>query len=102
MPTTTANLPRTDVALKTKPIHEVRLGTIKAAVWRKETEVGVRYNVTFSRLYKDNDQWKSTESFGRDDLLVLGKVADQTHSWICAQGQEEVATARSGGPKAKA
>ena len=102
MPTATANLPRTDVALKTKPIHEVRLGTIKAAVWRKETEVGVRYNVTFSRLYKDNDQWKSTESFGRDDLLVLGKVADQTHSWICAQSQEEVATAKAPSLKARA
>ncbi len=57
--------------------------------------MGVRYNVTFSRLYKDNDQWKSTESFGRDDLLVLGKVADQTHSWICMQGQEEIAMAKA-------
>ena len=73
---------------KTKPVHEVRLGCIKAAVWRNETEAGVRYNVTFSRLYKDNDQWKSTESFGRDDLLLLAKVADQTHSWICNQNQE--------------
>lgn len=99
---TTANLPRPDVALKTKPIHEVRLGSIKAAVWRRETDVGVRYNVTFERLYKDNDQWKSTESFGRDDLLVLGKVADQTHTWICAQGQEEIAAAKAPTPKAKA
>jgi len=74
--------------LKTKPIHEVRLGQIKAAVWRNETEAGVRFNATFSRLYKDGDQWKSTESCGRDDLLLLGKVADQTHSWICSQAQE--------------
>ena len=74
---------------KPKPIHEVRLGSIKAAVWRNETEAGVRYNATFSRLYKDGDQWKSTESFGRDDLLTLAKVADNTHSWICTQNQEE-------------
>ena len=74
---------------KTKPIHEVRLGYIKAAVWKNETEAGVRYNVTFSRLYKDGDQWGSTESFGRDDLLLLAKVADQAHSWIHAQNQEE-------------
>ena len=73
---------------KTKPIHEVRLGAIKAAVWRNETEAGVRYNVTFSRLYKDGDQWQSTDSFGRDDLLTLAKVADQAHSWIFTQGQE--------------
>ncbi|MCX6917639.1 MAG: hypothetical protein NT167_32160 [Verrucomicrobia bacterium] len=74
---------------KTKPIHEVRLGSIKAAVWKNETEAGVRYNVTFSRLYKDGEQWGSTESFGRDDLLLLAKVADQAHSWIHAQNQEE-------------
>jgi len=79
-----------DVPMKTnaRPIHEVRLGSIKAAVWRNETEVGVRYNATFSRLYKDGDQWKSTESFGRDDLLLLAKVADNTHSWICSQNQD--------------
>ena len=67
---------------KTKPIHEVRLGHIKAAVWKNETEAGVRYNVTFSRLYRDGEQWQSTDSFGRDDLLLLGKVADLAHSWI--------------------
>jgi hypothetical protein len=80
---------------KAKPIHEVRLGYIKAAVWRNETEAGVRYNVTFSRLYKDGDNWQSTESFGRDDLLLLAKVADQTHSWIFAQGQEQDGSARA-------
>ena len=73
---------------KTKPVHEVRIGYIKAAVWRNETEAGVRYNATFTRLYKADNQWKSTESFGRDDLLLLGKVADQTHSWICNQASE--------------
>jgi hypothetical protein len=74
---------------KQKPINEVRLGHIKAAVWKNETEAGVRYNVTFSRIYKDGDNWKSTDSFGRDDLLLLGKVADQAHSWIFAQAQTQ-------------
>ena len=90
-------LPASDVRMKnkTKPVHEVRLGFIKAAVWRNETEAGARYNVTFSRLYKDNDQWGSTESFGRDDLLLLAKVADLTHSWICAQNQEDQNAAKA-------
>jgi len=79
---------------KQKPVHEVRLGFIKAAIWRNETDNGARYNATFSRLYKDGEDWKSTDSFGRDDLLLLGKVADQAHSWICEQAQEKVASAR--------
>jgi hypothetical protein len=70
---------------KQQPTKEIRLGSIKAAVWKNDTEAGVRYNVTFSRLYREGDSWKSTESFGRDDLLLLGKVADQAHSWICSQ-----------------
>ena len=98
----TFTLPAPSVLMKnkTKPIHEVRLGFIKAAVWRNETEAGARYNATFSRLYKAEDQWASTESFGRDDLLVLAKVADQTHSWICAQSQEDQAGTRAPALKA--
>ena len=74
---------------KDKPAHEVRIGAVKAAIWRNDTSNGVRYNTTFSRLYKDkeDDQWKSTESFGRDDLLVLAKVADAAHTWIFQQSQ---------------
>ena len=75
--------------MKTKPTHEVRLGSIKAAVWRNETETGARYNVTFTRLFKQDDKWASSDSFGRDDLLVLAKVADQAHSWIHLQEQQE-------------
>ena len=77
---------------KDKPTHEVRIGAVKAAIWRNEVNEGaVRYNTTFTRLYKDRDdnQWKSTDSFGRDDLLVLGKVADQAHSWVCQQHQDK-------------
>lgn len=74
---------------KEKPIHEVRMGTIKAAIWKNDTQNGVRFNVTFERLYKDGEEWKSTDSFGRDDLPLLAKVADRAHSWIFDQKQEE-------------
>ena len=75
--------------IKTKPIHEVRMGAVKAAIWKNDTQNGVRFNVTLSRLYRDGEEWKTTESFGRDDLLVLGKVADRAHSWIFEQVQEQ-------------
>ena len=71
----------------TQPIHEIRIGAIKAAIWENETVGGTRYNVTLSRLYKDGAGWKRTESFGRDDLLVVAKVADQVHTWIIGQCQ---------------
>ena len=68
-----------------RPVHEVRLGRIKAAVWANETDNGVRHNVTLSRIYKEGDSWKSTESFSRDDLPLVSKVADMAHTWIFEQ-----------------
>ena len=75
-----------------KPVAEVRVGAVKAAIWPNQTESGVvRHNVTFSRIYKDGEgNWKSTSSFGRDDLLVVAKVADMAHTKIfeVANGQQ--------------
>ena len=70
-----------------RPVHEVRMGRIKAAVWENDTQNGPRHNVTFSRLYKDGDQWKDSQSYGRDDLPLLAKVADQAHTWIFEENQ---------------
>ena len=78
-----------------KPVDEIRIGRVKATIWRNGTEEHPRHNVTFSRLYKDGDQWKSTQSFGRNDLLVLAKVADQAHTRIFELPQEEEQEAES-------
>ena len=67
---------------KTRPVHEVRLGRIKAAIWANEVEGRTRHNVTFARLYKEGKDWKSSDSFGREDLPLLAKVADMAHTWI--------------------
>jgi hypothetical protein len=72
---------------KARPVHEVRLGRIRAAIWRNETDSGVRHNVTFSRLYKEGDSWKNSTSFGREDLPLVAKVADLAHTWIYSEGQ---------------
>ena len=64
-----------------KPIHELRLGRVKAAIWQHETEKGTHCNVTFSKLYLDKDnKWKDTQSFGKADLLLLSEVAREAAS----------------------
>ena len=70
-----------------RPVHEVRLGRIRAAVWANSTETGIRHNVTVSRIYKDDKsgEWRDSQSFGRDDLPLVGKVCDIAHSWIYSQ-----------------
>lgn len=71
---------------KVRPVHEIRLGRVKAAIWENETQTGTRHNVTFQRIYKEGDEWRQSDSFGRDDLFLLMKVADIAHSWIYEHG----------------
>ncbi len=67
---------------KSRPVHEIRIGRIKAAIWGNETQNGTRHNVSISRIYKDGDEWKDSTSFGRDDLPLVAKVVDRAHDWI--------------------
>ena len=83
----TQQQPRSSDA-KQKPVHEVRLGRIKAAIWANDTDNGTRHNVTITRLYKDGDDWKTSTSFGREELPLVAKVADLAHTWIFQQAQE--------------
>ena len=65
-----------------KPIDNIRLGKINANIWVNQTSKGTKYNATYSKLYKEGDQWKECFSFDRDDSLLLSKVADLVNSKI--------------------
>jgi len=72
-PTTSAKL----------PVKTFRLGRIKAAVWENEADQKKFYNVTFARTYMDEGRnFHDTDSFGRDDLPLVAKLADLAHSFI--------------------
>ena len=73
-----------------RPVQTIRYGSVRAAIWRNVVDNGNAsrplYCVTFSRSYKDGEkQWKESASFGVDDLLLLAKAADETHTWIARQ-----------------
>lgn len=72
------------------PTHVIRLGKIKATLWANETSNGPRFNVTVGRLYKNGDEvhWKTSDSFGRDDLPLVAKVVDMAHTWIFEQSEQ--------------
>ena len=36
---------------KQKPIHEIQLGAVKAAIWENTHDNVIRHNVTVARLY---------------------------------------------------
>ena len=68
---------------RTKPAATVRIGALEAAIWRRQGKNGPWYNFTVSRSYKDKDgQWNNADSFGKDDALLLAKLADRAHDRI--------------------
>ncbi len=71
---------------KQKPVHEIRLGKIRAAIWANTSDRGeVWFNVTVSRLYKDGDRWQQTTSYRRDDLPLVSRVVNAAYTWIWEQ-----------------
>ena len=65
------------------PLKTLRLGRIKATVWENEADQKKFFNVTFARTYMDDARnFHDTDSFGRNDLPLVAKLADQAHSFI--------------------
>jgi hypothetical protein len=77
---------------KNTPVAKVTVGLQTASIWKNESEGRAFYNVTFDRRYRDAEgKWKSTGSYGRDDLLALAKLADLAHTKVLElqQGADE-------------
>ena len=72
---------------KQKPVHEVRFGRVRAAIWENTTDKGTWRKVTFSRLFKDkSNKWQDSNSFAKEDLLLLAELARQA---ACILYQDE-------------
>jgi hypothetical protein len=68
------------------PAAEFRCGRIRATVWENVSDGhGKWYSVVVSRSYKQGDVWKTAQSFGRDDLLVVAEVVRMAYHWINRQ-----------------
>ena len=78
-----------------KPVHDIRLNGVRASIWKNDTEKGPRFNTTFERYYRDGEEWKSSNSFGRDDLLTLSFVAQEALRWIAQQHEQPAMPPRS-------
>lgn len=73
----------TNETAKKTPDAKVSVGLQTASIWKNESQGRAFYNVTFDRRYRNgNGEWKSTDSYGPDDLLALAKLADLAHTKI--------------------
>jgi hypothetical protein len=60
------------------PVKTFRLGRVKAAVWENEGE----QKPSLGPIWMMITSTTNTDSFGRDDLPLGAKLADQAHTFI--------------------
>ncbi len=76
------------------PIYEIRIASVKAAVWETVTDKGIFHNVTFSRVYRDQEgQWKNTRSYREHDIPALVECANDAQDWLRLHRQASVKAA---------
>jgi hypothetical protein len=82
-----------------KPAKVFRRRGIAVSVFANSTEIDGRhveyYKSTIQRVYRDGEEFKTTTSFGRDDLPIVSLLVGQAWEFILAaesgRGSEEAA-----------
>lgn len=81
----------------TKPVKVFRLRGLSASIFENAAKSGDR-NVTFhkvslQRTYRDGDEYKTTTTFGRDDLPIAVLLLNRAWEYIleaeAGRGKEE-------------
>lgn len=77
---------------KKQPVMKYRYGNVVASIWENqkdsESENGRSFHsVSVEKIYKQDDHWKSSSSFDRDDLPKLQLAIEEAYRWFF-EGQE--------------
>lgn len=68
---------------KQKPLHQIRVGNVRASIWEQSSDKGPFLTVTFSRSYKDKqDQWKNGHSYQVHEIESLLDAAIDAKDWM--------------------
>ena len=58
-----------------KPVWKTQAGQISVALWQNDATIGGRsvrmLKATVERRFKDGEEWKSSTSFGRNDIPLV-------------------------------
>ena len=74
---------------KNKPTRIKAGRGVVAKLWRNQNQNGEWYNITISRVYKnDEGQFQDSDSFSRDDLLQVSFVARKAFDHIISETDE--------------
>jgi hypothetical protein len=69
------------------PVHEIRLGAVRAAVWEESAVEGPRYRISISRVKRPGQYDFRPDRFDPQDLPLVAEAMDLAHLWICEQAE---------------
>jgi hypothetical protein len=68
------------------PVHTLRCGVLSVSIWRQDGSNGTFYRCNAQRAYSEGEgqdkEWKHTDSFGRDDVLIIAELFRSAWQWI--------------------
>lgn len=71
------------MAIHHKPIHQIRIGSVKASIWEQSSKTDSFLTVTFSQSYKNKqDQWQNGHSYQVQEIESLIDAAIDAKDWM--------------------
>lgn len=66
-----------------KPVQVFRLKSVKVAVFENRSTDGAPFfKTSLQRIYRDGEEWKTTQSFSREDLPVARLLLQRAWEFI--------------------
>jgi hypothetical protein len=63
-------------------VHEIRLGAVRASIWRESDLDGICHSVTVSRAIDGSRRHAAPNRFHVDELPLVAEAMDLAHLWI--------------------
>lgn len=73
-----------------RPYLELKDGMVKATIWHEVQDGQKRFNIAFTRLFKDSDRWWDGACFQRQDMAAICRLANDADLWIAEQAHQEI------------
>ena len=74
--------------MRTKLVHEIRMGLLVVRIRRAVSGDTSRYTVSIHRLFKNGDLWHESSRLGRDDIPYIRFLLDEAHTWMIEHGAD--------------
>jgi hypothetical protein len=73
---------------KNKPVWDVRLGAVRAAIFENRNADKTYFNVALTRRFKQGAEWMTSTSFnGMADLALVRQAVELAIAWLAQHEQ---------------